>query len=78
MKESEARTKWCPMVRACGDYEDEHGNNRTKDGHPQSGTLCIGSACMMWNTAWVHENGSSLNPMVPTDEGDCGLKINTI
>jgi len=36
MTEDEAKTKWCPFVRAAGPAD------------PASGYLCIGSACMAW------------------------------
>lgn len=41
MTETEAKTKWCPMVR----YERDLVNR--SDPHPQN-MNCIGSACMMW------------------------------
>lgn len=42
MKEEEAKTKWCPLVRRAGEY-----GNADADGL-QRPTKCVGSACMMW------------------------------
>lgn len=56
MTESEAKTKWCPMVR----YQDLRAINRDAC-YDNSGTHCIGSACMMWRH------------LVNTKEGYCGL-----
>ena len=55
MTETEAKTKWCPMVRRIdSEYEDKAPTgmtamNRmvTPKGEKAFG-LCIGSACMMW------------------------------
>ena len=55
MTEEEAKTKWCPMVRA-----GRIGSNTTasvnwpadggKSVEEQEWAKCIGSACMMWRT----------------------------
>ena len=68
MKEADAKLKWCPMARPCGDYEDEYGNNRNKFGQPQMGALCIGSDCMMW------AEDSETNKYASDGFGSCGLK----
>lgn len=84
MMESEAKTKWCPMVRV--GLPDQFGNgtvsNRVESDQPEtviSYSLCIGSACMMWR--WQEkfellEAGDAGSPhlkwVVPTD-GHCGL-----
>lgn len=45
MTEEEAKTKWCPMVV----FMLGGGQVRNRDScYDQSGTHCIGSACMMW------------------------------
>ena len=55
MTEAEAKTKWCPMVRAT--YFDQAVGLWTGPANAQSmgkvgdllyGGKCIGSACMMW------------------------------
>ena len=68
MKEADAKVKWCPMARPCGDYEDEYGNNRNKFGQPQMGALCIGSDCMMWERKITNRDHREYG------DGDCGLK----
>jgi hypothetical protein len=44
MTESEAKTKWCPMVR----LSTENGSNITFNASENHRAHCIGSACMMW------------------------------
>lgn len=62
MTEDEAKTKWCPFVRAVSKRSDDAANRwsnnkpgasataddltRDEDGNPH--TLCIASACMAW------------------------------
>lgn len=75
MTEEEAKTKWCPFVRAVADEagaEADHiGANRwaADPGLPWGNTgLCIGSACMAWRAKHpAHEN------LYKTAEGWCGL-----
>src|SRR5689334_4927929 len=77
--ESEAKTKWCPMVRL-----DQPGGNRWTYGieGERDNTNCIGSACMMWrwsNRVWGHDDDcrgkeaakefTKQNPL----KGFCGL-----
>ena len=78
MKELDARSKWCPMARPRGDYEDEYGNNRDKHGQSVQGAICIGSDCMMWES-WEYKigPGNAAHPVgkiINEGEGDCGLK----
>ena len=48
MTESEAKTKWCPMVV----FMLGGGMVRNRDAcYDNDGTHCIGSACMMWRWA---------------------------
>ena len=44
MKESEAKTKWCPFVRLTDDF----GDNRPSGGAAETFLTCIGSECMAW------------------------------
>ena len=54
MTESEARTKWCPMVQlAIGEESIVYSN--TLDGGDS--TNCIGSDCMMWRVTGNHGDG---------------------
>ena len=48
MTENEAKSKWCPMVRADGGV-----NNRADE---YTGTNCVGRACMMWRRNDGHGN----------------------
>lgn len=77
MTEDEAKTKWCPMVRATMGSTLFCTN---RDGNLISGVIadfnvnCIGSACMMWR--WhgaVVAEGMPVVPNVPTLHGYCGL-----
>lgn len=42
MTETEAKTKWCPMIRTYGGVNNQ--------GDITSDNKCIGSACMMFRT----------------------------
>lgn len=48
MTETEAKTKWCPMVL----YDQGRPLNRDACYHG-AGTHCIGSECMMWRWASI-------------------------
>lgn len=66
MTEAEAKTKWCPMVRPMGMYEDENaGQNRGQKGQLVEGSFCIASDCMMWR--------ESKNQKDFPGDGYCGL-----
>jgi len=79
LTEEEAKTKWCPFARVAGRTTSDNaaqGCNRNYTGGPDSGGLCIGSACMAWRwkarfgTDPVNpENCAQLEPMY----GYCGL-----
>lgn len=43
MTETEAKTKWCPMVM-----------RQTRN--PAEQEACKGSGCMMWRATWRHES----------------------
>jgi hypothetical protein len=73
MKESEAKTKWCPHVRIAF---PETSGNRDMDSSNNPIYNCIGSGCMMWES-WEYESAPDINSPVTTKlkgEGDCGLK----
>lgn len=81
MTESEAKTKWCPFVRAIGDTDVGTMNRWTEDdgGKPNpfgNTNLCIGSACMAWrvtdNECAPSDPDSSIQPK-PQAAGHCGL-----
>ena len=69
--EAEAKTKWCPMVRASSAlaphvsaWNVQFGETPQQDTRPR----CIASACMMWRRA---DANYSTTP--PTERGYCGL-----
>jgi hypothetical protein len=61
MTEQEAKTKWCPFVRA--PHLGTAGINRQVDEQPTPQARCIGSACMGWRWAgaWDANHGGFLN-----------------
>ena len=80
MKESEAKTKWCPMlIRG-------HSGNLGSTGRVRDDLSCIGSECMAWRidtlgwslADWVaykkmdDEEKAKFTPPKETD-GHCGL-----
>jgi hypothetical protein len=83
MTEEEAKTKWCPFVRA-GSALGGYLSNRI-EGNGVPSTLCIGSACMAWRWGAMYTFGTEWNPntgqpqafpesmKVSTTEGYCGL-----
>ena len=83
MTEAEAKTKWCPMVRAT--YFDQAVGLWTGPANAQSmgkvgdllyGGKCIGSACMMWRWIYTPSPESERHGQtVPACVGDgyCGL-----
>ena len=77
MTQKEAKTKWCPMVRlawALNGGSAGYGNtaitaNRWGSGDPLEGSLCIGSACMMWQWEIAPYPGDNQDDGI----GFCGL-----
>ena len=67
MTEDEAKTKWCPVVRAAYVAGDAHGIaavNRNPDKTNNTTSVnCIASECMMWR--WDEQQSSA--------DGHCGL-----
>ena len=82
MKEADAKLKWCPMARVTVTPEGPpwYGYMLTNRGitpADPTDTLCIGSACMMWEAYYKIENGQYVKEngeFVLSDNGDCGLK----
>ena len=84
MKEEEARTKWCPMVRV-NSVENQTPHNRValpdNTIRPAMTSLCIASECMLWRwkkEKYTPKGGDPLandkwKPERNTDEGWCGL-----
>ena len=80
MTETEAKTKWCPMVRIAVGDGDYATANRGWVANPE-GLIdtemgrCIGSACMMWR--WIEDGGANLeqyrNGEPYQQRGYCGL-----
>lgn len=70
MTEDEAKTKWCPMVRAgidAGMAVNHHVDMRPKGDGVYDQSRCIGSGCMMWR--WHSNEGKGF-------KGYCGLAHN--
>lgn len=81
MTETEAKTKWCPMVRAGMNiaWREVMDKDSEQLRHPP-GTNCIGSECMMWRwgtivlTGTMPPDGSIKSDPVPdSTDGYCGL-----
>ncbi len=76
MTEAEAKTKWCPVLLA-GAYPAVRGV-KISDGEFKSGTMCQGSACMMWREIrWTGEvfvgTEGSKGIQTIVEGGYCGL-----
>jgi len=71
MTEDEAKTKWCPFVRAISygspSPTEDHMYITNREG-PDS--LCIGSECMAWRTYELRIGAKSV---IPDGQGYCGL-----
>jgi hypothetical protein len=72
MTEAEAKTKWCPMVRA-GMYGERHAAMNmvavNRDPRANDLALCIGSQCMMWQGTTRTDRAT----LAEIHEGHCGL-----
>jgi len=56
MKESEAKTKWCPQANVYFPYQNTGaGGNRNIDRDLEYLTNCIASRCMMWEPEYEEE-----------------------
>lgn len=87
MKESEAKTKWCPFARVAayssGGQEGESPTSVNRGEATGPFTRCIGAACMSWR--WIYAPSekdvaaiTKMRMAMPaisrkTDEGFCGL-----
>jgi hypothetical protein len=68
MKESEAKTKWCPMMPR------GHRANRASQGSVREDLSCVGSACMVWRSLTERETSDSGAVIKDTVVGGyCGL-----
>lgn len=80
MTEEEAKTKWCPMVRAMKAIGSRDDIWETTNRDPKFSDLptCIGSACMMWRwekkmeVEWPEHSAPMARPADPP-HGHCGL-----
>lgn len=73
MTEEEAKTKWCPFVRASGADGEWHTNRPSiADVEAKGFDLCCGSACMAWRWEIAPEE---VEPEWgrPNPTGYCGL-----
>lgn len=60
--EDEAKTKWCPMIRADNVTPLWHEKKQEPGFTPQAKATCIGSACMAWQ--WnVHDMELAVTPV---------------
>ena len=67
MKESDARKKWCPMVRY-NNWDGTDLSNRPEK--LDKGAYCLGSDCMAWR--WILGRADATQPR----SGYCGLAGN--
>ena len=73
MTETEAKTKWCPMVRhVTYSGESEGGFNRATHIDAGVNLNCVGSACMMWRVSPFDKQYVD-GVMVTVQCGYCGL-----
>jgi len=71
MKEEEAKTKWCPMVRFHKGMDGDVYCSRPTGTATDDSALCIASDCMMWQ--W--DNMDNVRKLGAANcNGDCGLK----
>ena len=68
MTESEAKTKWCPMVR----LSTLGGGNVVFNASENQRAHCVGSDCMMWRE-YNYEVWNEDAPPKKTGIGYCGL-----
>lgn len=73
--EDEAKTKWCPMIRADNVTPLWHEKKQEPGFTPQAKATCIGSACMAWRWAPNSVHGSSpikeaIAPQMPPPNPD--------
>lgn len=69
MKEEEAKTKWCPMVRNYDTAFDMGSSTNRYEGKIESEHKCIASDCMMW----VWDKPIQGHPKDTEKYGHCGL-----
>jgi hypothetical protein len=76
MTEDEARTKWCPFVRAAiisvtANDIPPHNRASSSSNPDINGINCIASDCMMWRWFYADAHGDPLVEHVHS--GHCGL-----
>lgn len=76
MTESDALTKWCPMVRVGAPGGD--GFNRDSQAGDPAGTdyplyKCVASACALWEETEPKPYGIPRDGKTSEPTGDCGL-----
>jgi hypothetical protein len=74
MTEDEARTKWCPFVRA-REMSDDVASNRYWDGTMGPQHRCIASECMAWYSGGLKFTDEREGDTAKV--GYCGLAWNT-
>lgn len=76
LTEDEAKTKWCPFVRAPLSVEWPNSPASPAINSLSDSFRCIASECMAWQWGNYHADGydKAGNPLTaPTGEGYCGL-----
>ena len=77
MTEEEAKTKWCPHVRAMATFGDQFAGTYNRSIHDDlPNPACIASDCMMWRWIMSPRDAAEINSRgdagaVPS--GHCGL-----
>ena len=79
MTESDARKRWCPMVRLA--YDTVSANRFVNDPRsgmttPDADCCCIASSCMMWKWVQTPEQAAFVNAQAnagQVENGHCGL-----
>lgn len=75
MRESEAKTKWCPHVRVA--FPETTGNRDMQT--PKADIYCcIGSNCMMWESEYTSETKEFIDHEVLSENTDGYRECNRI
>ena len=73
MTEAEAKTKWCPFVRATPVDNDEYPGGWIQRPDGLASLQCIGSDCMAWRWGEKRWNRKAEASEPDPESGYCGL-----